>query len=81
MAEQMTVYTTSWCGYCVRLKRQLEQSGITYHEVDIATDPRAAELVEQLNGGFQTVPTVVLPDGTPLRNPSLADVRDGLGLN
>lgn len=81
MTQPMTMYTTSWCGYCVRLKRELEQSGITYQEVDIAADPEAAALVEKINGGYQTVPTVVLPDGTAMRNPSLAEVRNGLGLN
>lgn len=81
MTDPMTMYTTTWCGYCVRLKRQLDHSGISYREVDIAADPAAAALVEHLNGGCQTVPTVVLPDGTALRNPSVAEVRAGLGLN
>jgi mycoredoxin len=69
------MYSTPWCGYCRRLKSQLEREGIDYVEVDIEAEPGAADYVMQVNGGNQTVPTVVLPDGTALTNPSLAEVK------
>lgn len=75
MSETMTVYTTRWCGYCVRLKFQLDAAGLAYQEVDIEADEAAAGRVADLNGGNQTVPTVVLSDGTALTNPSLAQIR------
>lgn len=78
MTESLTMYTTPWCGYCVRLKHQLKASDLAYTEVDISLDPAAALLVETINGGNQTVPTVVLPDGTALTNPSLAQIKSGL---
>lgn len=65
------MYTTSWCGYCVRLKAQMQRVGLDYTEVDIERDPRAAELVGSVNGGNHVVPTVVLPDGTAMTNPSI----------
>ena len=71
----VTMFTTTWCGYCRRLKGQMEREGITYTEVDIDRDPAAADLVMRLNGGNQTVPTVVFPDRTALTNPSLAQVK------
>lgn len=71
----VTMYSTVWCGYCRRLKSQLEREGITYDEVDIEHDPAAAALVMSVNGGNQTVPTLVFPDGTALTNPSLAEVK------
>jgi mycoredoxin len=71
----VTMYSTPWCGYCRRLKAQLEREGITYTEVDIEAQPDAAEYVMSVNGGNQTVPTVVLPDGSALTNPSLAEVK------
>jgi mycoredoxin len=71
----LTVYTTPWCGYCLRLKRQLERAGIAYTEVDIETDEAAAGIVMSVNGGNQTVPTVVLPNGVALTNPSLSQVK------
>ncbi len=56
----LTMYTTTWCGYCVRLKVALKAAGIGYTEVNIERDPAAAEFVMSVNGGNQTVPTVKL---------------------
>ena len=70
----ITIYSTTWCGYCRRLKSQLEREGIDFLEVDIEQQPEAAEFVESVNGGNQTVPTVVFPDGSAATNPSLAEV-------
>ena len=75
----MTMYSTPWCGYCVRLKRQLERAGVGYVEVDIEQDEAAAALVERINGGYRTVPTVVLPDGTAMSNPTLTQLTEALG--
>ncbi|MFD7156064.1 mycoredoxin [Kribbella sp. NPDC059898] len=73
-----TMYSTPWCGYCHRLKGQLNRAGIEFTEVDIEQVPGAAELVEKINNGNQTVPTVVFPDGTAMTNPSLAQVAEKL---
>lgn len=70
-----TLYSTPWCGYCHRLKSQLDREGIAYTEVDIEQDPEAAKVVEAANGGNQTVPTLVFADGTALTNPSVAQVK------
>ena len=78
MSGQLIMYTTQWCGYCRNLKKQLGRDGIEMAEVDIEQDPAAAEFVMSVNGGNQTVPTIVLPDGTTLVNPSAAQVRDRL---
>jgi mycoredoxin len=63
------MYSTPWCGYCHRLKRQLDKAGISYTEVDIEQEPEAAGVVERINHGNQTVPTVVFADGTAMTNP------------
>jgi mycoredoxin len=75
---ELTMYTTSWCGFCRTLKNQLARAGIEIAEVDIERDEAAAEFVMSVNGGNQTVPTVVFPDGTTLVNPSCAQVRERL---
>ncbi|MBO9521619.1 MAG: mycoredoxin [Nocardioidaceae bacterium] len=75
MSGQFTMYTTPWCGYCHRLKSQLDREGIAYEVVDIEQDPAAADLVMSVNGGNQTVPTLVYPDGTAQTNPSVAQVK------
>ena len=78
MSQPVTMYTTPWCGFCRRLKSQLAREGIEVAEVDIERDPAAADYVMSVNGGNQTVPTVVFPDGTALTNPSAAKVRERL---
>ncbi|WP_121188035.1 mycoredoxin [Nocardiopsis sp. Huas11] len=76
--ERFTMYTTPWCGYCKRLKSQLAREGITVSEVNIEEDPESAEYVMKVNGGNQTVPTVVFSDGAAMTNPSLAQVKKKL---
>ena len=71
----LTMYSTTWCGYCRRLKSQLERDGIEYTEVDIERDPAAADFVMKVNGGNQTVPTVHFPNGAALTNPSIDQVK------
>ena len=75
MSGQLIMYTTPWCGFCRNLKKQLARDGIEMAEVDIEQDPAAAEFVMSVNGGNQTVPTIVFPDGTTAVNPSAAQVR------
>lgn len=71
----LTVYSTSWCGYCHRLMSQLDREGIAYRVVDIERDEASAEFVMSVNGGNQTVPTVLFDDGTALTNPTVSEVR------
>lgn len=78
MAQPLTMYTTTWCAFCRRLKSQLAADGIEIDEINIEEDPAAADFVMSVNGGFQTVPTVVFSDGTALTNPSAAEVRKRL---
>jgi mycoredoxin len=74
----VTMFSTTWCGYCRRLKSQMDEAGIAYTEVNIEEQPDAAAFVEQVNGGNQTVPTLLFPDGSAATNPSLAEVRTRL---
>nr|CAA9328963.1 MAG: Mycoredoxin [uncultured Nocardioidaceae bacterium] len=75
MSAQFTMYSTPWCGYCHRLKSQLDRAGIEFDVVDIEQQPDAAEVVERVNNGNQTVPTLVFADGTAMTNPSLSQVK------
>ncbi|OBC14905.1 glutaredoxin-like protein [Mycobacterium sp. 852013-50091_SCH5140682] len=75
----LTMYTTSWCGYCRRLKTALRAEGISWTEVDIEGDPAAAEFVGSVNGGNHVVPTVKFADGSTLTNPSVKQVKAKLG--
>lgn len=80
MSASFTMYSTPWCGYCHRLKSQLNREGIEFDIIDITQVPDAARIVERANNGNQTVPTLVFSDGTSLTNPSVAQVKAQLEL-
>jgi mycoredoxin len=77
-AAAVTMYTTNWCGYCMRLKKLMQREGIDFAEVNIEVDEGAAELVMKANGGNRTVPTLVFADGSALTNPSIDQVKSQL---
>ena len=79
MVPSVTVYATSWCGFCRMAKKFLDDEGIAYTEIDIDADETAALRVEQWNNGNRTVPTIDF-GGTVLTNPSPAQMRQALGL-
>lgn len=74
----LTMYSTPWCGYCHRLRSQLDREGIEYEVINIEEDQAAAEYVMSVNGGNQTVPTVRFADGKALTNPSIVQVKQHL---
>ncbi|MER8183614.1 mycoredoxin [Kitasatospora sp. NPDC094015] len=83
MSGSVTMYSTTWCGYCNRLKSQLDREGIGYTVINIEEDPDSATFVESVNGGNQVVPTVlVVPaaggDQVVMTNPSLRQVQAAL---
>jgi mycoredoxin len=80
MSDKVTMYSTTWCGYCQRLKAQMGREGIEYNEVDIELDPVAAGFVMSVNSGNAVVPTLVFPDGSTRTNPSIGEVKSVLGL-
>ncbi len=74
----VTMFTTSWCGYCKNLKKAMDADGIGYREVNIEDVEGTAEIVEAFNGGNQTVPTLVFSDGSAVTNPRIEQVRERL---
>lgn len=78
VTPDLTMYSTTWCGYCRRLKTQLKEAGISYVEIDIEDDPASAEFVGSVNNGNHVVPTVKFADGSTATNPSLAEVKQAL---
>ncbi|GAA2689239.1 mycoredoxin [Streptomyces aculeolatus] len=84
MAGTVTMYSTTWCGYCRRLKSQMDREGISFEEINIEQDPESAAYVESVNNGNQLVPTVVVVprqggESVAMPNPSLAQVKAALG--
>ena len=77
-AGAVLMFSTTWCGDCRNLKGQLDRAGVPYTEVNIEDIEGTAALVAELNGGNQTVPTLIFPDGSAATNPSLAVVQSRL---
>ena len=56
---RIRMYTTAWCGYCVRAKALLDARGLEYDEVDLGDDPAFRARLNELTGGW-TVPQIVI---------------------
>ncbi|MCI0572498.1 MAG: glutaredoxin 3 [Myxococcaceae bacterium] len=60
--QPVRIYTTSYCGYCVRAKDLLSRRGVAFQEIDVSgDDAQRAKLVE-LSGGQRTVPQIFIGD-------------------
>ena len=55
------MYTTNWCGYCIRAKALLDARGLAYEEIDLGDDPTFRARLNALTGGW-TVPQIVIDD-------------------
>jgi glutaredoxin 3 len=55
------MYTTAWCGYCVRAKALLRSRGVDFEEVDLGDDPAFRARLNELTGGW-TVPQILIDD-------------------
>jgi thioredoxin reductase (NADPH) len=78
--NQITVYGAPWCPDCRRSKTFLMEQRIPFTWVDIDTDADGLRLVEELQHGGRTIPTIVFPDGSHLLEPSNAELAEKLGL-
>jgi glutaredoxin 3 len=61
---KITMYTTRWCGYCVRAKALLDARGLPYEEINLDDDPQFRVKLNELTGGW-TVPQILI-DGEPI---------------
>ncbi len=80
MTTPLRVLGTSWCSDCTRSKRFLDEHDVAYEWTDIEADEAGAGEVEAHNNGTRVVPTIFLPDGTILVEPSDAALADALGI-
>jgi mycoredoxin len=76
----IVIYTTRWCSDCHRAKYLLDQYGIAYREVDVEQDAVGLAVVQQINQGRRTVPTILFADGSVLVEPSNEMLAEKLGL-
>ena len=62
--SRIQLYTTRWCGYCIRAKALLDDKGLAYDEITLDDDPAFRRTLQELTGGW-TVPQILI-DGTPI---------------
>lgn len=74
MGEKIKMYVTTWCGDCRFARRWLDAHSIAYETINIEEDEHAAELVQRVNGGYRSVPTIIFPDGSILVEPRARDL-------
>ena len=72
--EKIKMYVTTWCGDCRFAKRWFDAHSIPYEIINIEEDENAAELVRRVNGGMQSVPTIIFPDGSILVEPGAREL-------
>lgn len=77
MAE-IRMYGTTWCPDCFRAKQVFERLKVSYIWIDIEKDGAALEYVREVNQGYQSVPTIVFPDGSILVEPGNKELEKKL---
>jgi glutaredoxin 3 len=62
---RVIVYSTRYCGFCVRAEDLLKRRGIPYQKIDVTDDPEARAMLIERAGGRRTVPVIFI-DGVPI---------------
>lgn len=79
--NNIVIYGADWCDDSQRAKQFMEQRSIQFDWVDIEANKEAAELIENLNNGSRTTPTIIFLDGSILIEPSNIELALKLGVN
>jgi mycoredoxin len=74
----LTVYGADWCPDCRRSKKFLDLLAVPYAYVDVDEDEAGLQAMMAMNGGRQSIPVVVFPDGHHLTEPSDPALRTEL---
>jgi glutaredoxin-like protein len=78
--NKIIFYGATWCPDCKVSKKLLDDNNIEYSYINLEEHPEAAEIVEKINNGYQSIPTIVFPDGTVMVEPSNAELAKKLGI-
>lgn len=79
--KKIKFYGANWCPDCRRSKAYLDEKGIDYEYIDIEKVPGAAKEVERINNGYQSIPTIVFPNGKILVEPLNTELQKALDEN
>jgi glutaredoxin 3 len=60
--KPVKIYTTTYCGYCVRAKDLLTRKGVKYEELDVTGNDEMRSKLVEMSGGQRTVPQIFIGD-------------------
>ena len=78
MNNKIIMYGTKTCPMVPPIKGIFRRANVNYQYIDIGNDADSKEFVRSVNDGFESVPTIVFPDGSTLTEPSSRDVEEKL---
>lgn len=78
MPKKIIVYAHEFCPQVAPVLGMLKQSKIDYDYINIHKNAEAQIFVRNLNDGYESVPTLIFPDGTSLTEPSSGALRNKL---
>lgn len=81
MSQPIIFYKSTYCAHSWTVEQFLEANNVPIKKININHDPQARQEVMALNNGYASVPTLVFPDGTQLTEPSIAQLKEKLGIN
>ena len=73
--SQIVMYATEYCPDCLRAKKFFEAHNIPHVRVSLEGNAEATAFVTRVNNGFQSVPTIIFPDGTVLVEPDWEELN------
>ena len=76
--KKIIMYGTPYCPMVAPVKGIFRRANVEYDYIDIAGDPEGKEIVRGINNGYESVPTIVFPDGSTLTEPSSQEVEKKL---
>ena len=79
-SDKIIFYGASWCSDCRRSQKFLDEHNIEYSYISLEEHPEAADIVTKINNGYQSIPTIVFPDGSVLVEPSNEELGKKLGI-
>jgi glutaredoxin 3 len=60
--KPVKIYTTTYCGFCVRAKDLLKRKGVDFQELDVTNDDKMRAKLVEMSGGQRTVPQIFIGD-------------------
>ena len=70
LPDRLTVYSRPGCTDCATAHDVLEKFGVVFEEINILDNPDDQQAMMAVNGGVESVPTIVFQDGTVLVEPT-----------